>query len=330
VIPLARVSLVLVTVTALLNGSGSAAFARDQQMVSSAEAVAATSGAVAAASALGLTTEVPSAETAQTADGLMSVSRAPDGSEVTVLVPTDLDQPVIALDGSGTSVGIGFPRTAGTAPARIVGDTAVFTDQQAGFATTVQPLVSGAIRTSVTIAGPGSPSQFRFPVSLDSGSSLELREDGSVTVSSEVSYRDEAGNATTRTLVTSTIAAAWAVDADGKAVPTRYSLEGNTLVQHVDLTSTTAFPVVADPFWSTAWHVAKCVSAIAVAMATLMIPVSKVLKLKAFVRAVGGIRTAAKLLVGATSKAEKARVIGGVVAVGAAEVLGIDAIYTNC
>jgi hypothetical protein len=330
VIPLTRVSLVLVTVTALLNGSGSAALAQNQQMVSSGQAVAATSEAVAAASALGLTTEVPSAETAQTTDGLMSVSTVPDGSEVTVLVPTDQAEPVIALDGSGTSVGLGLPRTAATEPARIVGDTAVFTDQQAGFATTVQPLASGAIRTSVTIAGPGSPDQFRFPVSLDGGSSLQLRDDGSVTVSSEVSYLDEAGNATTRTLVTSTIAPAWAVDADGKAVPTRYSLEGDTLVQHVDLTATTAFPVVADPFWSTAWHVARCVSAIAVAVATLMIPVSKVLKLKAFVRAVGGVRTAAKLLVGATSRAEKARVISGAIAVGAAEILGIDAIYTNC
>lgn len=326
----ARVSQVLMTVSALLIGSGSAAFAQDQQRVSSAEAVAATRGAVVAASALGLTTEVPSAETIPTAYGLASVSRAPDGVEVTVLVSTDWAQPVIALDGSGTSVRIGVPWTAGMEPARIVDDTIVFTDQQAGVATTVQPLADGAVRTSVTIAGPDSPDQYRFPVSLEARASLALRDDGSVALSSDVSYPGEAGNVITRRVVTSTIAAAWAVDADGMAVPTHYRLEGSTLVQHVDLTATTAFPVVADPLWSTVWHVTKCAAAIVVAVASLAIPVSKVLKLKAFVGAVGGVKTAATLLVGATSRAEKARVIGGALAAGAVEVLSIDAIITNC
>jgi len=325
-----RVSQVLIMVSVLMMGSSSASFVHDEQLVSSAKAVAVTRGAVAAASALGLTTEVPSAETVQTADGLASVSSAPDGSEVAVLVPTDQAQPFVVLDGSGTSVGIGVPRTAGMQPARIVDDTVVFTDQESGVATTVQPLASGSVRTSVTIAGPDSPNQYRFPVSLEDGGSLALRDDGSVAVSNEVSYLDQAGKVITRRVVTSTIAAAWAVDADGMAVPTHYSLEGNTLVQHVDLSATRAFPVVADPFWSTAWHVTRCAAAVTVAVASLVIPVSKLMKLKAFVRAVGGVRVAAKLLVGATSRAEKARVIGGVIGAGAAEVLGIEAIMTHC
>jgi hypothetical protein len=261
-----------------------------------------------AASALGLTTEVPSAETAQTTDGLMSVSTVPDGSEVTVLVPTDQAEPVIALTAAARAWVSDSPgQLVQSQPGSSV--TPRSSPTSGRVATTVQPLASGAIRTSVTIAGPGSPNQFRFPVSLDSGSSLQLRDDGSVTVSSEVSYLDETGDATTRTLVTSTIAPAWAVDADGKAVPTRYSLEGDTLVQHVDLTATTAFPVVADPFWSTRWQRGQVRLAIAVAVATLMIPVSKVLKLKAFVSRRRRGPHAAKLLVGATSRAEKARVI---------------------
>jgi len=338
----ARVFQVFITVSALLIGSsgligsGNAGSAQDQQSVHDqqsvvwADAVAATSGAVAAAAVLGLTTEVPSAETVQTADGLASVSMAPGGSEVRVLVPTDHAQPVIAVDGSGTGLAIGVPRTAGMGAARIVDDTVVFTDRRAGVVTTVQPLASGAVRTSVTIAGPESPDQYRFPVSLEDGGSLALRDDGSVAVSNEVSYPDETGNVITRRVVTSTIAAPWAVDADGKAVPTHYRLEGNTIVQHVDLTATTAFPVVADPFWSSAWHVTKCVAAIVVAVASFAIPASKVLKLKEFVRAAGGTRAAAKLLVGATSKAEKVRVISGAIGAGAAEILGIDAVITNC
>ena len=321
---------VAITVSALLVGSGSAAFGQDQQTVISAEALAVTSSAVAVASALGLTTVLPSAETVQTTEGLTSVTTAPDGSEVKVLVPTDQTRPVLAVDGSGMSIGIGVPRTAGTGPARIIEHAVVFPDQQSGFATTVQPLADGAVRTSVTIAGPNSPRQYRFPVSVGDGGSLALRDDGSVAVLHKLSYPGDAGSVITQTVVTSAIAPAWAVDAAGVAVPTHYSLEGNTLVQHVDLTATTAFPVVADPFWSVAWHVAKCAAAVVVAVASLAIPVSKLLKLKEFMHVVGGAKIAAGLLVGATSRAEKARVIGGAIGAGAAEILWIEAIVTNC
>ena len=326
----AGVSQVLITVSALLVGSGSAAFAQDQQGVSSAEVITATTGAIAAASAMGLATKVPSAETVQTAEGLTALSTAPDGSKVTVLVPTDQARPVTAVDGNGTSVSIGVPRTAGAGLGQIVDDTVVFPNRQSGFVTMVQPLADGAVRASVTIAGPTSPDQYRFPLSIEDGASLALQDDGSVAVSKKVSYPGEAGSVITRTVVTSTIAPPWAVNADGLAVPTRYSLEGSTLVQHVDLSATTAFPIVADPFWSTAWQVAKCSAAVVVAVASLAIPVSKVLKLRAFVRAVGGVRNAAGLLVGATSRAEKVRMIGGAIGAGAIEILGIDAIITNC
>lgn len=43
------------------------------------------------------------------------------------------------------------------------------------------------------------------------------------------------------------VAAPWAVDATGQSVPTRYEIEGQALVQVIDFTAATAFPVVADP-----------------------------------------------------------------------------------
>ena len=46
------------------------------------------------------------------------------------------------------------------------------------------------------------------------------------------------------------IATPWAKDANGKSVPTSYSIDGNKLTQHVSFDSTTAFPVVADPWWA--------------------------------------------------------------------------------
>jgi hypothetical protein len=45
---------------------------------------------------------------------------------------------------------------------------------------------------------------------------------------------------------------AWAKDAHGNAVPTRYEIDGSTLTQVVDVDEHTAFPVVADP--SVKWH----------------------------------------------------------------------------
>ncbi|AMM20766.1 hypothetical protein AX769_12225 [Frondihabitans sp. PAMC 28766] len=43
------------------------------------------------------------------------------------------------------------------------------------------------------------------------------------------------------------VEAPWAVDATGKALKTYYTVEGTRLVQHVQFTPNTAFPVVADP-----------------------------------------------------------------------------------
>lgn len=51
------------------------------------------------------------------------------------------------------------------------------------------------------------------------------------------------------------IAAPWAVDARGAAVATRYVVRGRTLVQQLDVTSQTAFPVVADPSVSFGWNI---------------------------------------------------------------------------
>jgi hypothetical protein len=46
---------------------------------------------------------------------------------------------------------------------------------------------------------------------------------------------------------------AWAKDAHGRAVETRYEIDGSTLTQVVDVDESTAFPVVADPSVSSHW-----------------------------------------------------------------------------
>jgi hypothetical protein len=55
--------------------------------------------------------------------------------------------------------------------------------------------------------------------------------------------------------VLGSIDAPWAKDANGKAVPTSYRIEGGSLVQKVTTTTGTAFPVVADPKVSYGWNI---------------------------------------------------------------------------
>ena len=69
------------------------------------------------------------------------------------------------------------------------------------------------------------------------------------------------------------------MDADGKKVPTHYELRGDVLVQVVDhRSSDVAYPVTADPWWNTAYHVAKCGAAIAFVALTTVFVVGKALK----------------------------------------------------
>lgn len=74
---------------------------------------------------------------------------------------------------------------------------------------------------------------------------------------------DQETETTTVTEAIAYIAAPWAVDANGSPLPTYYSVDGNTVVQTVETTADTAFPVVADPSW--VWWIekgAKCVGGV--------------------------------------------------------------------
>jgi hypothetical protein len=278
-----------------------------------------------AAAESGLTQDVAPADTVADGSGISALS-----SSVAVDVPLDPSTPVVAADASGAVVGIGLPEEAASGSGTPAGDAVVFQNPGQGTSTTVQPLADGSVRASVTIGGADSPESYSFPLDLPDGAHADVQPDGSVAITSQVETTDEDGSAHLVDTVTSRFAVPWAVDANGAPVPTTYTVDGDTLTQHVAITPGTAFPVVADPFWSTVWHVAKCVASITVAVASLAIPLAKLAKLRAFVRAVGGISEAARLLAGATTWAEKARVIGKAIGAGAADILGISAIIDNC
>lgn len=96
------------------------------------------------------------------------------------------------------------------------------------------------------------------------------------------------------------IAAPWARDATGRAVPTRYEIRGSTLVQVVEHRGgNVSYPVVADP---SVWKILECAGSIIAAAVSIAIPGAKLIALAKFIKAVGGVKDAAKLLAGATTR----------------------------
>lgn len=175
------------------------------------------------------------------------------------------------------------------------------------------------MRALVRLTGPTAGKRYRFP--LAGAASLRHRADGSVAIL-DGKHRELA-----------VIGAAWARDARGRAVPTHYDIQGRTLVQVVDHRRPgVAYPVIADPSILT---ILKCAGSIVAAIVGIAVPGTKLLQLAKFVKAVGSVRDTAKLLIGATSRAEKLKAIRKAVGAKsasavAAALLGIPGIHDNC
>lgn len=219
----------------------------------------------------------------------------------------------IATD-TGTTMTLGIPAH-GTG--QRAGSTTLYDGRGADNVVAVQPTASG-VRALVRVAGPAAPQRYRFAVA---GATPSLQRGGAVTL------RDRDGRELGQ------ISAPWARDAAGRTVPTHYEIDGATLVQVVEhRRGGVSYPVVADP---SVWKILKCAGSIIAAAVSIAIPGAKLVQLAKFVKAVGGVREAARLLIGATSKAEKLRAIR--LAVGprsatavAAALLGIPGIRDNC
>ncbi|MDK1472739.1 hypothetical protein QNO07_04735 [Streptomyces sp. 549] len=95
------------------------------------------------------------------------------------------------------------------------------------------------MRTLVTLKNPSAPSEYRFRVEPQPG--VGLVEDGAGGFLLARDPQDGVGE------VVGALEAPWAKDANGRPVPTSYRLEGNTVIQTVETSRDTAFPVVADP-----------------------------------------------------------------------------------
>lgn len=144
-------------------------------------------------------------------------------------VPTDPNDPV-TFDGG--AVGVTVPSD-GTTRTVSSGGMTVYQVTDTAASTVVQPTDSGA-RFMTVISGPFAPSDYRYNLDVPAGGSVVQNPDGSISV------RDEQGDQVAG------IAPPWATDANGKSLPTSYSVDGTEITQHVTLGGA-AFPVVADP-----------------------------------------------------------------------------------
>lgn len=191
------------------------------------------------------------AEAASTANhvaGAPAVSQHVDADGTTaavgsgiIEVSTDPSDGLTATGPQGVDITVGIPgRT--TDEGVVAGGNIVYTDVAADTAVVARPATLGA-QALIVIDGADAPTRYAFPVETD-GAPSELRStaDGTIEV-----YRHGAS------APSSTVAPAWAVDADGQPVPTHFEIQGSSLVQVVEHQSA-AYPVVADPQYT--WGIA--------------------------------------------------------------------------
>ncbi|MEN9967591.1 MAG: hypothetical protein RL036_824 [Actinomycetota bacterium] len=147
-------------------------------------------------------------------------------------------QPVIVRGMGQKQLALGLPFSNDGNPAkRLVGEAISF-DNRNGTTSVVIPKTDGSTQVATIIEGYSAPTTFNYRLFLPAGGRAVLSEHGTVLF---VDNRDEFLGA---------VAPAWAVDAQGRAVRTRYELHGNFLTQVVDhRTKETKYPVIADPWF---------------------------------------------------------------------------------
>lgn len=149
--------------------------------------------------------------------------------------------PGVTVPDRGSTVQAGdltitYPTAASTSRA-INAHTRVFDGRH--FDQVVQSLGQDDVRMLTVLADASAPTRYDYSFA---GHQLRELDEGYVGV-----FDSDTGEPV------AVIEPAWAKDANGAAVRTRYEINGSTLTQVVDVDRNTAFPVVADPSVSGHW-----------------------------------------------------------------------------
>ena len=166
--------------------------------------------------------------------GLLVTTAGETSSEV----PLSPDESIMITSATGDRdqvARIDLPDEIGLGPGTVTSDgSVVYSSVDAsGDAAVVQTLADGSTRIQTVIASADSPHEFGYkmdgyqPYQSDTG---------------EIIFIDGQNNAVP-------VAAPWATDAHGVAVPTRYEIRGEKVFQVVTPDVSTVYPLVADPTW---------------------------------------------------------------------------------
>lgn len=255
-----------------------------------------------------------------------------DGYEMLVDIPKDSSDPIYITDGLGEEAEMYLPSQAQVMePVLTENGTVMYNNSESDVAFNVEPLqivgkneqtIEG-LRTSIIIDNANCPKEYKFTFELEDGDRFVTAKEflGEEYDTREVFVFDKDNN------MKYVFDPAWAKDANGESLNSYYKIKGNSLIQVVDFNENTAFPVVADPSW---WKIAKCVATVGGVIVGTVFSVAKIAKIKKYIKAIGGVREAVVLMMGATSFAEKGKEVMKALGSLCAAILGVDSIIENC
>lgn len=154
-----------------------------------------------------------------------------------IVLPEDTSDPV-RYAANDQILEITLPASGAAGTATVV-DGFVSYDNLDGSSTVPVPKQDGSLQIATVVEGPSAPTTYEYALGLPDGYELSAGDEGGGIAIAAIDKSNLLG----------VFAAPWAVDADGRAVPTHYEIRGTSLVQALEHDSDVySYPIVADPW----------------------------------------------------------------------------------
>lgn len=182
-------------------------------------------------------------------------------------VTQDLDGSAVEIDKRGevtlsapgvSDIGVSV---AGATGRSVLADGAAVRSEALPSTDVVTRATDDGVQIVAVLNDENAPDTITFPVDLPEGGRLVAQPDGGVVVQAPVQGTANGPESVFQDIAE--IAPAWAVDANGDPIASRYEVEGDDLVQLISTDRKTAFPVVADPWFIPAAAAAAAATAAA-------------------------------------------------------------------
>lgn len=154
---------------------------------------------------------------------------------ISTQVPSDPEHGISVKTEAGP-MKVRLPRSNAAADAQPLGAGMVSYDNRDGSSTVPVVVDDGSIQINTLIESPASPREYTYAFELPPGAVVKELDGGAIFF-----YSDEGS-------FIGGLAPAWAKDASGSFVPTRYRIDGQRITQVVEHTVNHRYPVVADPW----------------------------------------------------------------------------------